>query len=301
MNERKVDARKAIIGEPSEMKIVYANNGYLVIDFEIPYSPEELSSNKGHDQKGASTQEKVFHGKACHSSTPHLGDNAIHKLIDYLDKMPDGISIVRTKGGSSVNTVPDNAYVEVDANPAFSNEPKNGTISRRLVALTRELQTLNLEFTNFENKAFIPSHPTLNLGLLDTREDHLWLSISVRVTPQISEELLTSWIDRMKKAAEKIGGVCKPMRLSPAALTPLDSELVTGCLAISKKLGLPETPITKAGGTECSIYRKHGLDCIVVGPGVSIGNSHTANEYNLLSQLEKASEFYTEAVRRFCL
>jgi acetylornithine deacetylase/succinyl-diaminopimelate desuccinylase-like protein len=296
MQTKAVDARMAIIGEPSELQIVYANNGYMVLDFEIPYSVEELHYKNEHEEKNFSTQEKVFHGKAVHSSTPHLGDNAIHKLIDYLEKMPTGIAVVKARGGSSVNTVPADAFVEVDASKTFEN-----AVSVSFLKLARKLQGLDREFLNFEDQTFSPAHPTLNIGLLDTRKDHLWLSISIRVTPNIDQEQLDTWVTRMKKEAESLGGVCNPQRLSPAALTSLSSELVTGAIEIAKKLGLSEKPITKASGTECSIYRKFGIDCIVIGPGVSIGNSHTANEYNFLPQLEKATEFYTEAVKRFCL
>jgi succinyl-diaminopimelate desuccinylase len=92
LSEKAVDAKMAIIGEPSELKIVYANNGYGVCRFEIPFLQEELDFIKNHQNVfSASAQEKIFHGKAVHSSTPHLGENAILKLVDYLSKMPDGL------------------------------------------------------------------------------------------------------------------------------------------------------------------------------------------------------------------
>ena len=151
--------------------------------------------------------------------------------------MPDGIALIQAKGGSSVNTVPADAFVEVDAN-------RTGTMGARLVKLARELQKLDREFLNFEDSAFSPSHPTLNIGLLDTREDHLWLSVSVRVTPNINQAQLDNWLERMKKMADEVSGVCIPQRLSPAALTPLNSALVMGAQEILRHLALPDKPIT---------------------------------------------------------
>ena len=299
MKSGAVDARMAIIGEPSELQIVYANNGYLVIDFDILFSAEEISYLKKVADSNSSTQEKVFHGKAVHSSTPHLGDNAIHKLIDYLEKLPLGMTVLKAKGGSSVNTVPADAFIELDANHQYPHQEK--CVAPKLISLVRELQKLDREFLNFENFQFSPAHPTLNIGVLNTHEDGLHLSVSVRLTPQIQDEVIQTWIERLKAFCFEKDILCVPKRLSPAALTPLTSPLVTGAMEISKKLGLSEKPITKASGTECSIYRKYGIDCIVIGPGVSIGNSHTANEFNFLPQLEVATEFYSEAVKRFCL
>jgi acetylornithine deacetylase/succinyl-diaminopimelate desuccinylase-like protein len=297
MKTKAVDATKAIIGEPSELQIVYANNGYLVVDFSIPFSEEEKKFRATHDENdNITTQEKIFRGKAAHSSTPHLGDNAIYKLISYLEKMPEGIAVIAARGGSAVNTVPADAHVEVDASTTFANSA--GTL---LVKVVKHLQKLERDFMSFDDKQFSPSHPTVNVGILETEANGLTLKVSFRITPQIDEALVEKWITQMKEFAKTLKIDFMPERLSPSALTPLDSELVRGAVEISKHLGLPSKPITKASGTECSVYRKFGIECIVFGPGVSIGNSHTANEYNILTQLDQATEFYAAAVKRFCL
>lgn len=300
MSSKQVDAKMAIIGEPSELKIVYANNGYAVCHFEIPFLEDEIKFIIDHKEKdSATTQEKVFHGKAVHSSTPHLGDNALLKLIDYVAKLPEGLGILEASGGTVINTVPSNAQIEVDAN--FMLPSGKMGVGTRLVKITREIQKLEREFLNLENKEFSPSTPTLNVGVLKTTEKGLKLSVSFRMTPQITKMQIDQWWSFLEKAAQKLNIRFVPERISIAALTPLDSELISGALEISKKLGLPDKPITKASGTECSVYRPYGIECMVIGPGVSVGNSHTANEYNILSQLQQASDFYSEAVKRFCI
>ena len=242
------------------------------------------------------TQEKLFHGKAVHSSTPHLGENAILKLVAYIEKMPRGIAILSAKGGSSVNTVPADADIEFDGTKHFPN-----SAGEKFVSLIKELQKLEREFLRFENKLFSPAFPTLNPGLLKTTSEGLELSVSFRITPNIEMSQLDQWVTRLEIFCDKAEMIAKRSRLSPPAFTSLESELVKGALDISKSLGLSDKPITKASGTECSVYNQYGLDTIVLGPGLSIGNSHTANEYNFISHLEKAQLFYTEAVKRFCL
>jgi len=295
MESKSVHAKQAIIGEPSELQVVYANNGYMIIDFEIPFSKDEKDFASSAVEMSRS-QEKLFHGKAAHSSTPHLGDNAILKLISYIEKLPRGTAILKASGGSSVNTVPADAEIEIDGAKVFSN-----SVGERLVSLVKELQKLEREFLNFENKEFSPSCPTLNPGILTTAENGLSLSVSFRITPDINSAQIDKWMERFEDFSKKHAIKCNRSRLSPPALTSIKSDLVTGALEISKKLKLSEKPITKASGTEGSVYTQYGLDCIVIGPGVSIGNSHTANEYNFVSQLKTAQAFYAEAVKRFCL
>lgn len=298
MEARAVNSKTAIIGEPSELQIVYANNGYMIMSFHIPFSPEEKDFREKHadGEVTATTQERIFHGKAAHSSTPHLGDNAILKMMDFLSKLPEGIAILAARGGNAENTVPADAFVEVDATRSFSN-----SVAVKLLKTMKELLILEKNFSRYNEPAFSPSHPTMNVGVLSTNDEELALKVSFRITPQISETEIRGWAEGLTKAVSKFGVEARTERLSKPALTPLESPLVTGAVEISKKLGLPAKPITKASGTECSVYRGYGVDCIVFGPGVSIGNSHTANEYNSLKQLEKAVLFYGEAAKRFCL
>ncbi len=305
LSSKFVDPKMALIGEPSELQIVHANNGYGVCTFEIPFLDEELQFHKHHAEEGsilsktATTQEKVFHGKAAHSSTPHLGENALLKLVEYIDKLPAGIGILQVSGGTVANTVPANAQIEIDA--GFILLPGKLSAGIRIVKLVRELQRLEREFLNFETPLFSPSHPTLNFGVCKTLPDCLRITVSFRFTPQIDKSQVNIWWDRLSKFSIENLMTFKPDRLSESALTPLNSELIMGAIAICKSQKLRDKPITKASGTECSVYGPYGVDCMVLGPGVSIGNSHTANEYNILSQLDQASDFYREAVKRFCL
>ncbi len=297
MESKAVKSKMAIIGEPSELKIVHANNGYIVTEFLIPFSQEELSYLENQKTSpSATTQEKVFHGKAVHSSTPQLGENAILKLIEYLAKLPEGIAILEARGGSVVNTVPADAHVEVDGVVTFSS-----SIGSKLVKLVREFQKLEREFLNFEDPSVFPPYPTLNVGVLKTNEEGLKVKVSLRMPPNITDKQIQDWLSHLGRVATILGVRCIVERISYSALTSLESPLVLGAQEISKQMKLQDKPIAKAGGTESSVYRKYGIDCIVFGPGVSLGNSHTANEHNSLKQLEKAVDFYGHAFKRFCL
>ncbi|MDB5349365.1 MAG: acetylornithine deacetylase or succinyl-diaminopimelate desuccinylase [Planctomycetota bacterium] len=99
------------------------------VDLAIVAEPTRLDLVTTH--KGAVRWKIRSHGVACHSSTPHLGDNAIYRmarvvtaLSDYALVLsratpdpilgPPSLSVGRIDGGVSVNVVPDWCEIEVD-------------------------------------------------------------------------------------------------------------------------------------------------------------------------------------------
>lgn len=100
----KVDA--AVCGEPTELDVIIAHKGFVWITL-------------------------VTHGRAAHSSTPDLGDNAIYQMADVIAFVRDvltklwadrshpllggpTISLGRIDGGTAINIVPDRCEIKVD-------------------------------------------------------------------------------------------------------------------------------------------------------------------------------------------
>ncbi len=98
-------------------------------DLAIVAEPTSLNLVDCH--KGALRWKIRTRGVACHSSTPHLGQNAIYRmrrvleaLETYADSLsestpdpvlgPPSLSVGRIEGGQSVNVVPDWCEIEID-------------------------------------------------------------------------------------------------------------------------------------------------------------------------------------------
>jgi acetylornithine deacetylase/succinyl-diaminopimelate desuccinylase-like protein len=98
---------------------------------ELAIVAEPTLLNLVHCHKGALRWKIRARGIACHSSTPHLGDNAIYRMGRVLDLLkkhadslarsapdpvlgPPSLSVGRIEGGQSVNVVPDWCEIEVD-------------------------------------------------------------------------------------------------------------------------------------------------------------------------------------------
>jgi acetylornithine deacetylase len=101
----------------------------LAVDLAVVAEPTLLDLVSCH--KGALRWSVRTLGKACHSSTPHLGDNAIYRMVKVLEALiihaeqlgrshshpivgPPSLSVGRIEGGQSVNIVPDWCEIEID-------------------------------------------------------------------------------------------------------------------------------------------------------------------------------------------
>jgi acetylornithine deacetylase len=95
-----IGSRYLVNGEPTENKLALGSKGALRLELEA-------------------------HGKMAHSAYPHLGDSAIHKLLDALDVVrklplpadevlgPSTVNIGTLSGGRAPNVVADHAMAEV--------------------------------------------------------------------------------------------------------------------------------------------------------------------------------------------
>jgi acetylornithine deacetylase len=86
---------------------------------------EPTSNQLALGSKGALRYELVARGKMAHSAYPHLGDSAIHKLLDALETIrkvelpvdpilgPSTLNIGTIHGGRAPNVIPDEARAEI--------------------------------------------------------------------------------------------------------------------------------------------------------------------------------------------
>jgi acetylornithine deacetylase len=98
---------------------------------ELAIVAEPTLLNLVHCHKGALRWKIHTRGLACHSSTPHLGVNAIYRMGRVLEALesfagslsrmapdpilgPPSLSVGRIEGGLSVNVVPDWCAIEID-------------------------------------------------------------------------------------------------------------------------------------------------------------------------------------------
>jgi succinyl-diaminopimelate desuccinylase len=104
-------------------------------DFAITGEPTDL--HIGIQAKGVLVMRIVVHGRAAHSSTPWLGDNAVLKAIDVfraIESLPftressemfdrPSLNLGRIEGGDALNKVPDRCEMAVDVRYLPGQDP----------------------------------------------------------------------------------------------------------------------------------------------------------------------------------
>jgi acetylornithine deacetylase len=207
--------------------------------------------------KGAVRWKVRVKGVACHSSSPHLGINAIYRMAHVVSAMaghadelarveahrvlgPPSLSVGRIEGGQSVNVVPDWCEIEVDRrlNPG---EVGAAAMARARASLIGRLGEDVADWTEF-------SPPFVDLPALAP-----------------AAAAAGRWQERARDA-----------------LTPV--------------LGRPPAVSGVPFGTDAGPLGAAGLACLVFGPG-DVAQAHTKDEWIELEQVQIAAEAYFALAR----
>lgn len=289
-----VSPRYALIGEPTNLQLVYGTTGFAKVEIRIPFSDEEINYRYEHNLKESiSTQSQIFNGRSGHSGDPESSDSAILKMLNYLKQMPDKVAIMEVDGGFNFNTVPSNALLELDVYPLL--DPMAVKI-KRVYDLVREIET---DFKKFNDQEFTPPHPTLNIGVIRTREDHVLIMGNCRIPPLITQDVYLNWMKKLKHECEKFGAQFQVSDYKRPFKTSLDSVFLKGGLDILHSMDLPNQAVTQPSTNESSLFARLGVDCLCFGPGVREGNVHTSNESVKIEDLKLAIRFYSQMIERF--
>lgn len=229
---RKPDA--VIVAEPTLLNVVVAHRGVV----------------RWHVHTG---------GRACHSSTPHLGDNAIYhmaRVVHHLETYANDVvptlgehrllgnptlSVGVISGGISVNTVPDACVIEIDRRVLPGEDP--------LAARQHVIDYLAAKLDD----------PALDNTVPITHDDAYIAS----------------------------GGLADDSNI----------ELANKVRQAATELGAPGELIGVPYGTDAPAYDSINCPTIVFGPG-SIEQAHTKDEWLAIDQLEKAVDIYYQIGKR---
>ena len=301
IRKKKIRPMAVLVGEPTSMKLVIAGKGFASVEIEIPFSEEEKKFRSDHDlSESSSTQSRLFSGRAAHSSAPQLGESAIEKMLEALDRLPSGLAIMEIEGGVNFNTVPSQAVLEIDM-VSFGGDAVRNLMSQKLVRLRAAIKKVEEEFKKFPDAQFTPQEPTLNVGMIRTLEDHVKISGCVRLPPTVSQSAYESWMQTLRDACAAEGAVFRIGDYKQPFRTSANSKFIETCRAVLNEMKIDAAPAAQAVANEANVFAKFGLDCAVCGPGQGVGISHTPNEYVRIPELDQATHFYRRIIDVMCL
>lgn len=293
VRERVVKPSLALIGEPTDLNIVYANKGIVRIEIIIPHDRADFDP-WSDDEVTASSQSKIFQGKAAHSSHPELGENAVVKMLEYLQQLPETISLLNIDGGLSFNTIPLQAALEFDL-----DAKKQDHRPQKIGAIYNKIKKLDQEFKKFPTADFDPPTPTINIGMIRTHEDHIQMMGAARWSSHISDGQYTQWMEELGQVCQKHGAVFRLLDVRKPFLTP-PGEFSQLCLSEIQKIRPASSLKTLSVTNEANIFSRFGFECLVFGPGQRQNNIHTPEENVSFTDLQIAEDFYSQVIQRIC-
>lgn len=283
IRKNKISAKMALIGEASSMKLIKASPGYATVEIKVPFNSGEVSYKQEHNlRESTSTQSKLF-----------SSENAIRKMFDYLLQLPENLVLLEIDGGSNPNTLASNAFLELDL--AHVEFP----IANKLAGIYQVIRDIEQEFQTFKDPIF--GSPTINFGMVRTWDDHVQIQGTCRIPPVIEQNIYEGWMERINKkclsmdSTFKISDYKKPYRMNEGSI------LGKGCQDIIDELGLDQNSNPLIETNESSLFSRVGIDCICIGPGERKNSLHTFEENVSLEEAQKAIQFYTLVLERFCL
>lgn len=293
IRKNRVSAKKALIGEPSGLRLITAGKGFASVEIQIPFEDDERAFRIEHNlSEATSTQSRLFHGKSCHSSVPHQGESAIKKMLDYLSQLPEDLVLMEIDGGDNFNTVPAQAFLEVDPVSGFRHP-----MAKKIGRIHREILELERVFAFHRDERFVPEHPTLNIGLIRTSEDFVRLCGTCRMSPMISTDVYESWMHGLEKTCGSVGATFRVSDYKKPYQTDENCEFVQGARAELRGMGMSDELQTQSSTNEASLFSRVGIECVSFGPGIREGDIFA--ESVRIDELKAAIEFYGRMMRRF--
>jgi acetylornithine deacetylase/succinyl-diaminopimelate desuccinylase-like protein len=297
IRKNKINTKMAMIGEPSNLQLITSGKGIASVEIRIPFDAAENKYRQEHNlRESTSTQSRIFNGRAAHSSAPHLGESAIKKMFEYLLNLPDNITVMEIDGGVNFNTVPANAFLEIDLVGGYKL-----SMGKKVTKIYRALMELEDNFLQYQDADFYPSHPTLNIGVIRTYEDHVCISGTCRIPPIVSNETYEKWMEKLDESCKAVESELRVTDYKRPFKTEIQSVFVKGCLDELKQMDLPHQPVTQPSTNEASLFSRIGIECVSFGPGIREGNIHTPKEHVAIKDLNKATDFYRRIIQRFCV
>ena len=296
-------------GEPSELVLCHAHKGYAVVRVRI-------RSRRGTSTAASPAVVVAWEGKAAHSSTPHLGVNAIDLALDDL-ACPGVPYSMALNGGASANTIPARAeavvYMRPGCGPSLWREveqaaPSEETwanvttmlpVALRLRALWREHVAA---LRPAEDPRFQPSTAVANVTRVRTERDVLELTMDARLLPEHHVDALIAAVqeEAVRLSTEAFEVSIAVDRATNGMSLPETNPFLMACGEALASVGLASVPKAKPTSTEAGVFARAGIPALVFGPSPSTGNAHTANEFAQLDQVERAIAGYEAILRRVC-
>lgn len=297
----------ALVGEPTRLGITYRHKGLGVIEIELltgtPSKSARFTQSSPRNPALLEWVPVTFKGKQGHSSRPHLGSNALEKAMNFLERhvrSNRNVRLISIEGGTAANLIP--AYAKLtflraaDSSSAGLQDP--------LLECWRAVRKIVTRLQSKKDRSFYPSTITSNFGMARTKGNATKLVFDFRLLPGQSIQAIHAKLKKelsRKLKRYQVKWRIKIERDNPPLDLDRDHAFVRAGKRLLQECKLPIQLSVKPSCTEAGVYSSSGIPAIIFGPGQSSGNIHAPNESIGIKEIERAVDFYRQAIQRFCI
>jgi succinyl-diaminopimelate desuccinylase len=296
IRKNKINAKMALVGDSTNLNLVYATTGYAVVEILIPFSKDEMDYRTRHDlSESATTQTRIFRCKSS-MKNQNYEENAVDKIFTYLLQIPEGVVLMDIEAGVNFNTLPQHGILEIDLVSGVRD-----TMVHKLRTLYYEILEMRTQFLLHQDIDFSPSNPTIHIGMIKTYSGHVTVSVFCRFPPIITDDQYQVWLKKLDDISKKVSGQARVTDYKRPYRANIESPFIKDCQKILTSMELNSICNTQANSNETSLLHRVGVECLIFGAGIREGNIHTPQEKVKIDDIYKAIDFYQHAIERFCL
>lgn len=193
--------------------------------------------------------------------------------------------------------------IEVHGREAHSSKPQLGT--NAIVHMAEVIRAIEQDAQSLCNHTHpLVGSPTCSIGLIrggtqvNIVPESCRIEIDRRLLPGEEADEVLFHCDRVLNALRSTMPTLSftrepPMIVAPPMETPASAAVAQSAAQILRAMGLDPEPIGVPFSCDASTLSRHGVPCIVFGPG-SIDQAHTPEEFVECGQVEQAVDFYQQ-------
>lgn len=279
----------ALIGEPTELKLVNRHKGRGCYEFRVP---------SGERRQFEDVLKIEFRGKAAHSSAPGDGVNAVDAAFRFLSELRTPPTHLSVSGGMVKNIVPESCILSVPRSDEIltatggradvrivhpPDKSSNILLAESAPALAFWAAATSIGRTLSEQTTWVCTQAVLDdAGYYFHIDSRFWEDTDAATEPGLSS----------------LGAnVRRTVHKTPSFFETSTAWYVEGLCGALEESGVPVEFISHNASTEAALFG-HRCTTLIFGPGHTADNVHQPNEHNSVDALETAIRSYRAILRR---
>lgn len=334
-----VNPRYALVGHPTDLKLVHTHKTQLVFQVRISYVAIEKDVQEFNAKIQFSASGRQGHVALDMDADQHLAISKVFHLLEDLQKTSIPMKLFSLEANSSFNSIASRASAGVvipsrdmeamreyfrsfvAAHSTHGYELKfGGTGDRGLRLLPTELLSaifavramasgFQEELRQVRSNEFQPDHSVVSISTITQDRDSIGFRLHFHLLPEMAspenkkkiEQDLRQRVEAIAAKYKTLSLDCRRILAAPRFYQDPKSIFVSTLASDLERSGMDPQVLAGNTCTDAAYFSERGYPAVAYGPGHEMNNTHTAQERVKLDVLYSAVRFYTQVIETFCV